>query len=333
MALAANVVTLADLAKRLDPDHKIARIIEILNQTNEILEDMVWKEGNLITGHRTTVRTGLPTVAWRLLNGGVLPSKSTTAQLDEGCGKLEAWSEVDVALAKISGNVNEFRLSEAVPFMEAMNQEMAATLIYGNSSVSPEEFTGLAARYSSLSAANAQNIVNGNGSGASDMTSVWLIVWGESTIHGIYPKGSTAGLEHKDLGEETVENAGGVTGAKMRAYRDQFIWDCGIALRDWRYVVRICNIDVSTLVAQSGQPDLINLMIKALWRIPNIKAGKAAFYMNRTVGQYLDIQRKNDVKAGGQLSYDVVDGKNVMNFRGIPFRIVDAILETEAVLS
>ena len=77
--LGSNVATLADIAKRTDPDGKISSIVELLSQTNEMLPDMLWKEGNLATGERTTVRTGLPTVAWRLLNQGVQPSKSTTA--------------------------------------------------------------------------------------------------------------------------------------------------------------------------------------------------------------------------------------------------------------
>ena len=66
-ALAASHPTLLDLAKRLDPDGKIDVIAEILTQENPILEDMNFVEGNLPTGHRTTIRTGLPTPTWRKL--------------------------------------------------------------------------------------------------------------------------------------------------------------------------------------------------------------------------------------------------------------------------
>jgi hypothetical protein len=156
--LGASVLTLADWAKRLDPDGKVSKIVELLSQTNEILMDMLFAEGNLPTGHRTTVRTGLPTVAWRLLNQGITPSKSTTAQIDEACGMLEAWSECDVELARLSGNVAAFRISESQAFIEAMNQEMASTLFYGNSGTAPEEFTGLAARYSAISGATPRFI-------------------------------------------------------------------------------------------------------------------------------------------------------------------------------
>lgn len=327
--LAANVLTLADWAKRLDPDGKTSDIVELLSQTNDILPDMMWMEGNLPTGHRTTVRTGLPTPAWRLLNQGVQPSKSTSAQIDEACGMLEAWSEVDKDLAMLNGNTSSFRLSEAQAFVEAMNQEFAQTLFYGNSGTAPEEFTGLSARYSSLSAANGQNIVDGGGTG-SDNSSIWLVIWGGQTVHGIFPKGSMAGLVHEDIGETTVEVTAGIVGSRMRAYQDRWQWKCGIALKDWRYVVRIPNIDISNLIAKSSAADLFDLMIKALHRPINLRFGKAAFYMNRTCFEMLDIQRRDDVVSGGQLSYEVSDGKLSYSFRGVPVRICDQLLESES---
>lgn len=328
-ALGASVLTLADWAKRLDPDGKVPSIVELLSQTNELLDDMPFLEGNLPTGHRTSVRTGLPTVAWRLLNQGVTPSKSTTAQIDEACGMLEAWSEVDKDLAELNGNTSAFRLSEARAFIEAMNQEMAQTFFYGNSGLAPEEFTGLNVRYSSLSAANASGIVDGGGTG-SDNSSIYLVCWSPETICGIFPKGSKAGLIHEDMGLVTVETTAGIAGSRMRAYQDRWQWKTGIALKDWRYVVRIPNIDISNLIAKSSAADLFDLMIKAMHRVPNLKMGKPVFYMNRTVFQMLDIQRRDDVVTGGGLSFENSDGKLNYSFRGIPVRISDALLETEA---
>ena len=63
--------TLLDLAKIRDPDGKIATVVEILNETNEILDDMSWMEGNLPTGHRTSMRSGIPAPTWRKMYGGV----------------------------------------------------------------------------------------------------------------------------------------------------------------------------------------------------------------------------------------------------------------------
>ena len=332
--LSIAALTLADWAKRLDPNGSVPRIVELLSQTNEILTDMRWIEGNLPTGHRTTVRTGLPTVAWRLLNQGVTPSKSTTAQIDEQAGMLEAWSEVDDDLALLNGNIAAFRQSEAFAFIEAMNQEMASTLFYGNSGLDPEEFTGLAPRYSDSSGPeNASNILSGGGAG-SDNSSMWLAVWGAQTVMGIFPKGSKAGLIHKDLGLETVETVAGVGGARMLAWRERFQWKAGIALRDWRYVVRIANIDISDLVANSGsEANLLQLMAKAMHRIPTLGAGTPVFYCNRTVSEFLDIQSLAHVSTGGGVTYENVQGQLIQQFRKIPIRTVDALTETEATVS
>ena len=76
--LTATNPTLLDVAKRVDPNGSVADIVEILNETNEILQDMTVLEANDGTGHKTTIRTGLPSSAWRKLNYGVPASKSTT---------------------------------------------------------------------------------------------------------------------------------------------------------------------------------------------------------------------------------------------------------------
>lgn len=329
-----NVLTLADWAKRIDPDGNTSQVVELLSQTNDVLEDMLYIEGNLPTGHQVTQRTGLPTAYWKLLNQGVQPSKSTTAQVTESCGILEAWSEIAKDVIKLNGNSESFMLSESSPFVEAMGQEHASTLFYGNSGTAPEEFTGLAVRYSDLSANNAQNIVVGGGSDV-DNSSIWLVGWGEKGVCGIFPKGSKAGIDHNDIGWQTIETSTGIGGTRLRAYQNQWQWKTGLAMKDWRYTVRIPNIDISALVSKTSAADLIELMIKATHRIPNLKQVKPVFYMNRTCYQMLDIQARDDVSTGGQLGYtkDDVLGHPVMNFRGIPIRLCDALLETEALVS
>lgn len=328
VVLTPTALTLADWAKRLDPDGKVPTIVELLSQTNEILADMLWREGNLPTGHRVTIRTGLPAVYWRLLNQGVPPSKSTTAQVDEQTGMLEAWSEVDKDLAELNGNVSAFRLSEARAFIEAMNQEMASTLFYGNGGLAPEEFTGLAPRYSAITgASNADNVLDAGGTGSTN-TSIWLVAWGEDTVHGIFPKGSKAGLVHEDFGLETVEVSAGIAGHRMRAYRERYQWKAGLVVKDWRYVVRIANIDVTTLNSPNP-PDIIGLMEQADEIIPN-DLGRRVFYMNRRVSRYLRRFVRKDVQAGGGLTFENFAGRRVMMFGNVPIRRVDALLNTEA---
>jgi hypothetical protein len=333
-----NALTLTDWAKRLDPAGEgISPIVELLNQSNEILTDMPWMEGNLPTGHRTTVRTGLPQVAWRKLNYGVQQSKSTTVTVDDATGMLEAFGQVDKDLAELNGNTAAFRLSENVAFIEAMNQAMANTLFYGDSEQNPERFLGLAPRFSTISGAtNGQNILSAGSVSGGDGTSIWLLGWGDATLHGIFPKGSRAGLVHEDLGLDTVTDA---AGGKYRAYQDHYQWKCGLALRDWRYVVRGANIDVSALIADTAGTTvrIIELMSRMIDRIPSFGACRPVFYMNRTVYSMLRVHALN--RSSNALSIEqALDQfgnpiRGNMAFLGIPIRRVDVITNTEAQIS
>lgn len=327
--LAANNPTLLDVAKRLDPDGKISSIVEIMNASNEVLTDMTMVEGNLPTGNKTTIRTGLPTPTWRKLYGGVQPGKSTTAQVTDNCGMLEAYAEVDKALADLNGNTAAFRLSEDAAHIEGMSQELAQTLFYGNEATESEAFTGLAPRFNSLSAQNGDNIINGGGSG-SDNTSIWLCVWGPQTGFGIYPKGSQGGLQMEDKGQVTIENVDG-NGGRMEGYRTHYRHDMGLSIRDWRYFVRISNIDVSDLGTLANTKNLITWMIQASERIPSFGQGRACWYVNRTIREKLRLGIQE--KIANNLSWETVAGKRVMTFDDIPVRRTDALVNTESVVS
>lgn len=327
--LASTAVTLADWAKRIGPDGNVDTVIEALSQSNEILEDMLWVQGNLPTGHRTTVRTGLPAGAWRLLNYGVPQEKSTTVQVDDTVGMLESYSEIDRDLLSLNDNSAAFRLSEDKAFIEGMGQTLNSTLVYGNTATDPEKFLGFAPRFNDSSGpANAENIISGSGTG-SDNTSVWLIGWGEKSVHGIFPKGSKAGLQMRDLGEDTKVDS---TGRMYQVFRTHFQWKAGLSVRDWRYIVRIANIDVSDLTKTgTSGADLIDLMVQALEKIKDLNGVKPAFYANRTITSFLRRQMTN--KATVFLNLDEVAGKKVMTFGEVPVRRVDSITNAEATIS
>ena len=322
--------TLLDLAKASDPDGKIATIVEILNETNEILDDMTWIEGNLPTGHRTTIRSGLPAPTWRKLYGGVQPNKATNVQVTDNTGMLEAYAEIDKALADLNGNTAAFRLSEDRAHIEGMNQEMADTIFFGNEDTEPEAFTGLAPRFNSLSAENGDNIIDAGGTGT-DNGSIWLVVWGPNTVHGIVPKGSVAGLQMQDKGQVTLEDASdGSNSGRMEAYRTHYRWDAGLSVRDWRFLVRIVNIDRSARTADaSSGPDLPDLMFQATDLIPNLSMGRAVFYMDRNMRGFLRRQIPNATGLS-TLTMENVGGKMLSAFQGIPVRRVDALSADEA---
>ena len=342
LPLKAGSNTLVDWAKAIDPNGKVFKVAELLNQSNEVLPYLPFREGNLATGHRAAVRTGLPTVALRSFYKGVKVGKSGRATIEDVCAMAEARNEVDQDLAELNGNVNEFRLSEGMAYIEAMNQKWAQQLIYGDTSVDGEGILGLAPRYNSIAAQSGANIIDAGGTGA-DNTSVYLVVLGENTVHGIYPKGSKAGLIHEDLG---LIDAFDENNDRFRAYADLWRWKFGMHVKDWRYVVRIANIDVSDLTSQTATQAItastwINkLMVKALARIPTMGMGTPVFLASRTVKEMLSVgaldksQNALSFSAAldqhGAVSPGSVSGGATLKFQGVPVLTVDQILATEA---
>ncbi|BCB27052.1 hypothetical protein SKTS_19380 [Sulfurimicrobium lacus] len=336
--LATGQLTLADYSKRLSPDGKIDPIAELLSQQNDILEDIVWKEANQPTSHVVAVRTGLPAVYWRGYNQGVPSGKSTTAQVTEPCAMLEGRSHIDAKLLTLNGNSAAFRLSEESPFIESMSQEMVGKIFNGNVGADLKTFSGLATRYSSTTAGNGQNVILGGGSG-SDNASIYLVLWGEQTVFGTFPKGSRAGLQNRDLGEESVQDA---SGNWYQAARSLFQWDGGLVVKDWRYVVRIANIDVSDWVGVTGtqattaSTNLIKLMMRAIARIPNFNMGRAAFYANRSIQEGLMVQALEKSSAALGIKEALTQfGTNMkqLEFMGIPVRGVDQLGIAETLVS
>lgn len=328
--LTSNFLTLADWAKRVDPEGNVPVVAELLSQSNEILEDALFHEGNLPTGHRVIIRTGLPTAYWRSINQGIPTSKSTTAQVDESIGMLEAYAKVDKDLALLNGNTAAFRLSEDSAFLEAMNQAQAQTLFYGNPATDPRQYLGLSTRYGTISGAgNAQNIIDAGGVSTNN-ASIWLTVWGENSVFCTFPKGSKAGLIHDDQGELVVYDG---NSNPYQAFQTHYQWKNGLVVKDWRYVVRIANINTANLVAESAAADLVKLMSRSLDRIPNLAMGKPAFYMNRTLFSMLRIQSLNksqNVVAIEQGLNQFGTAANWLSFLGVPVRRVDQLLNTEA---
>jgi hypothetical protein len=327
--------TLLDLANRMDPDGSIPDIVEMLNETNEALDDVTFIEGNLTNGHKTKIRTGLPTPTWRALYQGVMPTRSTVAEVTDTCGSMEAFSEIDCREADLNGNTAEFRLSEDRPHLEGMNQEFMDTLFYATEMTNPEKFTGLSPRFNDPTAENGQNLLNGGGADA-DNASIWLVGWSPKTVFCMTPKGLKAGLQHYDLGKQLVDvfDADGAYTGKMMAYISHYEWHAGLCLKDWRYVVRIANVDKSALTKDaSAGADLIDLMTQALELMPSdfMGATRPVFYVPQTIRSFLRRQITNKV-ASSTLQMSEVAGRKVVTFDDVPVRRCDALAGDEAAI-
>lgn len=330
--LAARNPTLMDVAKLKEPDGGIVTdIVEMQSQDNEILLDATWQEANGGTFHRSSQRIGIPEPTWREFYQGVQPTKSTYAQVDEPLGMMEARSQVDKDLADMATDVAQFRLIEAGGHLEGMNQSLAQTTIYGSVKTSPARFNGLAPRFSALKdggtpAASSENVIDAGGQ-STDNTSIWLINWSPRTVFFAYPKASNAGISREDLGVNHHARPPDGSAGEFTAYEEKFTQKAGLVVRDWRHVVRICNIDVSNLVGETSAADILKLMTVAYHKVRSLSAGRPAFYANRTILTMLDIQAQN--KANVYLTIGREESEAKLSFRRIPIRTVDAIVNDE----
>ena len=320
--------TLLDVTRAQDPDGSIAAVAEILTETNELLLDLPFQEGNLPTGHRHTIRTGIPEPTWRQFYGGVQPKKSTRAQVQDNTAMMETYAEVDKALADLNGNAAAFRLSEDYAHIEGMSQAAARAFVYGNVQVEPTQFNGLTPRFNDLDADNGDNIIDAGGEDA-DNASIWLVVLGPQTVHGIYPKGSQGGLRMTDLGEVTIENVDGAQG-RMQAYRSHYRWDMGLVVKDWRYVVRIANIKRGALTHDaSAGADIPRLLFEAAERLPSMSMGTPFLYMDRQLRTTLRQQLSYATKSS-TLEWQNVGGIRTMMYQEMPIRRLDVLAVDEA---
>jgi len=245
---------------------------------------------------------------------------------------LEDYSKVDASLANMSGDVGQFRWDEDSTFLIGMSETFTDTMFYGTKAET-NKFPGLTERYDGTPQTenkklSTYNIVDAGGSG-SDCTSMWLIVHGAKTFFGIYPKGSQAGWHKNDKSKQNTETVQDADGNNYEAYVTHFKFDGGIVVKDWRYVVRIGSIDMGEITADaSAGANLINQMIIAINRIPNLKMGKPVFYCNRDIKTYLELQANS--KANVSLRLGEEGGAPFVKMRGIPIKTCDALINTEA---
>lgn len=331
-AIGALFPTVVDLAKRSDPDGSISTVVEALSKKNSILQDLAFKEGNLETGHRFTSRTALPIPTWRRLNQGIPASKSTTDQFDEVCGSLEGLSKVDDALVELSGKGPAFRADEDNGFMTALNIEFARALMYESVTSNPDRMQGFTSRLNATSGnpAAAQIIKADSSASGADQTSIWLVGWSPETVFCIYPKGTKAGVTNRDLGLRLALDA---NGNEFPAWVTHWRWRVGLCVRDSRYLVRIANIDTSNLKADlSAGADITLALYDAVAAMYELESVQPVIYMNR---QTFSMWNKQLAKKGTVNLLEYLDrgGSRVAHFLGIPVRIVDAITNTESVVS
>lgn len=324
---ALKALTLMDIMAFKDPNGQIAKITELLTQNNIFMRQLPFKEGNSEDGHIIARRVSLGKPTWTGYNEGPEPSVSRVTQVTETCGHLADFIQVDKRLAERSGNVGEFMLLQSKGKMEAMSQEMARTFIYGNQMTNRRSFTGLMPRLSKLNTKRFTDnpiVLDAGGQSSGNLASILLVGWGDSTVYGIYPKHSKAGMQYTFYGDKVLLKD--KNGREYPGYKAYFEWTAGLCVEDPRCVVRIANIDTTDLSYDEAKAKkLFNLVIEAQSYIPEGVSLK--MYAPREVWTYVSKQAAANVNRN--VTANVKDARLVSDVNGIPFFRTDAMLPTE----
>lgn len=329
MALPGSSLTLRDAAIAFGKNGKPDTLINLLSQSNGLLDRMMWKQGNLDTGHRFRVVAGLPGVSYRSINEGVVPTRSTKNVVVETCSLFESVSEIDKELVDIAPDKTVYRLEESAAHIEAMGNSVAGEIWYGNRANDARGIMGLSERYSDLGGLAAEYIIDAGGT-ANDNTSIWIVGFGDRAIHGVFPKNTKMGLEHIPS-PGVVDLVDPENGGTYQGYRDRFKWRPGLAVMDYRQAVRIANIDVNALLtfgtAADTSADLLGLVNRASNRIHNVNSANFAIFMNRTAKEAWEQQLL--AKQNLALTFDAATGKITPSYKGWPIVVDDNLLITE----
>ena len=321
-AIGANAyaqLTLVEVAKRHDPSGQMAAIAEVVNEENEILQDAVWVEANDTFANKTVRRSNLPNGTWRKLNAGVVNEVSMTTEVWDTIGILETFSQNDVEVIKAFNNPAQARMDEARAFIEGLGQTMAEAMIYSNSSTTPEKFTGIAPRLSNIAA--TENCIN---EGGTTGTSIYVVDWGPGKVQMMYPKNSTAGLMHEDLGKQLIQDG---SANNLMAYVDHFQWKAGMAVKNMKSIGRIANIEPTGSANIFDEDNLITLLNRMT------QGPGRRIYVDQVVKTQMEIAQKDKANAYYTLADNPLAPGPVLMFKGVPVRQVDQIITSETTLT
>jgi hypothetical protein len=329
--LGTNTLKISDIIRRSKANGELSLISEMLNQRNGMADDARWQMGDTPGGHMATQRVALPTWSTVNPNGTTGLAKSVTSQTLEPVEHIAVMSEIEQLVGTYGPiDISAKQASENVAFVEAGKQTISSRWVSGNGTTTPGQVNGLAVRYNSTTGVNGRNVITAGAlTGQTDCMSIYMIEWGDRKIYPFYPQGSQGGIQINPFPMRISD----VTSTTRRVvWTTQFLWSFGLAVDDWRSVARVCNIDKSLLVAGTGA-DLFDKLTIAYHNMPPGNGDGRAIYMNRTTRAMFDIQARNDVQSGGQLTYAMVDGMMMEVYRGIPVNLEDQLTESESVVT
>jgi hypothetical protein len=307
-------MTLLDLASRLGPDDaSIVSIAEIIAKNNEIVKDIPWAKTNQLTSDKYTVRTENAEAYSRKLNEGIPASASKAESHTDTCIELATMGIVDMTDLALAPNAAQYLLSENKNKIAVLGEMLAESLFYGTDATAG--VLGFSRRYNKLS---SPQVIDAGGTGV-NLTSIFFVKWDTDEVTGIYPKNTTAGIQHVEKTNELVSMKGNPD-LRFLANVSYFSWFIGLKVRDKRFVSRVANVDTNAIMTdETARQKLFEYMIYAKNKIQNISQGRIVCYASPTVYSALEVAafNKSNLALGVK---DVTSDTRILTFSGIPLR-------------
>jgi len=321
MSTLTGEYTLVDLKAMHDPKGNVAKVVDVLSEVNDVMADAVWMEANDLTSHVVTRAFSEGAGEAGIVNQEVAYETDVVTQIREPLEIFESYSRIDERLIKRATDAEMFRAQQNAMRLRGMAKSWAGRVFYGNETPSAENVRGLMVRYNDLDLAN----VHGAGGSGSDLASIWVIQWGGDGAYLVYPRGGKGFIDEEDLGQQLI---GSSTGA-YTALVSHYMINWGLAVADDRAVQRICNIETSGSSNIFDEDDLIT----ALNLLPDPgNIGRTRIYVNRTIKTQMDIALKDKSNVNFSVS-EGLGGAPVLNFRGVPVKIVDQLATDEVAVT
>jgi hypothetical protein len=331
MSAIGDLYNLSDVAKITLNNGKLAKAYDVIAERNPIVDDMPMVPSNDGETYKSTEVTGYPVTYYRMLNQGIPVSTDNEKMIRNSFAQLANAYQVDRKLVTgTQATIDQFMARKDMRYMRSLMDSLATTLIYGDSATDTDKFTGIEARLSVPSTNFKEagyNLIAGDGAG-SDNTSIIGVSWGEDCF-GFYPPSGQAGLQISRDRDIWLRDSGGTN--EYKGHKNAYEMDAGLVVADWHNIVRACNIDVSNLTFNGATgSNLSDLFTRLEIRLMDTM-GTPVFYVNKTIYSFLVRQIKE--KVGGNLGYSEVKGKQVLDWNGIPIKLLTVILNTEATVS
>ena len=308
--------TLADFANLTqDSDIQKKVLIDTIRDYNYLFDQLLLISANDGTACKGTIITDYPEgeVVGYNEGWGSVQVKGRAVRYDSF--SVRTSSDVDARLldSRKPEERATFRLRKDKGIMRGLARQACKSFFYGRKEA------GVQGLYDILSPANAEfakRIIDGGSTKASGNADIFLVSSDPEAFYTFYPQyGAEGGIfidPHLDKERIDLPN-----GKHYYAYVTDMGFDFGLAAFDPRNVVRVANVDPTTLTkdAKTGA-DLIDLMTQALEKLENVNPGHVAFYLNDTLHSFL--RRQINAKTCASLNWENVAGHSVITLDGVP---------------